>query len=307
MAWFKVYQETYRHPKLHRLARLLSVPRAAAWGHLACLWGWAMDIRPTGDLSGLTAAEIAEAAGWTEDPIVFLRALIECQGDGYQYGFLEEHDGGRQLLLHEWLKYFGPLLAARERNRKNQEAYRRRQGISPRLRRPVDNVDNLGKLSTKVSHNVSANVSAPEKSMYDDDPMLDRSTPSSSCMSGKNVSDNVSDDVTAYDEDGEDGELPMTPGPEADPAYLIERLGGLGFLDAGEVLERHGSARVAGWLQALSDSHPPPTNPGGWLRACLNGGTEPAPARWTPKRATSPADGPPDKYIRGKYGHLIKH
>ena len=51
MAWIESHQELRHHYKTKRLARELKVTVAAAIGHLHCLWWWAIDFAPDGDLS----------------------------------------------------------------------------------------------------------------------------------------------------------------------------------------------------------------------------------------------------------------
>jgi hypothetical protein len=58
------------------------------------LWGYATAERPDGDLAGLTDEDIADEAGWDDDPATFVDALAEC-------GFIDTTpDGGRAL--HGW-------------------------------------------------------------------------------------------------------------------------------------------------------------------------------------------------------------
>lgn len=99
------------HHKTSRLRKLLGdgISRPAVVGHLHLLWHWVLEYRPEGDVSGLSAAELAEAAEWTGDPTLWLEALATA-------GFLDrlEDAQGAQLTLHDWRRYAGEMLRKRE-------------------------------------------------------------------------------------------------------------------------------------------------------------------------------------------------
>ena len=112
MAWIESHQTLGTHLKLRRLARALGISRAQAIGHLHYLWWWAVDNAPTGDLSTLTAAEIAEVAEWADSEDVFVAALRQCRWldpDGF---------------LHDWEDYAGRLIAEREADRERKRLAR---------------------------------------------------------------------------------------------------------------------------------------------------------------------------------------
>ena len=87
MAWSESHQELRDHPKTKRMARRLGISVPAAIGHLHCLWWWAMDYAPDGDISDYDAEDIADAAMWDGDAEQFLQALIDC-GPGASHGFI---------------------------------------------------------------------------------------------------------------------------------------------------------------------------------------------------------------------------
>jgi hypothetical protein len=112
MAWIESHQELGRHPKLLRLARSLEVSPVTAVGHLHYLWWWALDFAQDGNLSGLLAEEVADAAMWTGDASVFVDALIEAR-------FIDEDH-----TIHDWHDYAGKLIDRRKANAERKRASR---------------------------------------------------------------------------------------------------------------------------------------------------------------------------------------
>lgn len=101
--WIESHQELRDHPKTRRLARALGVGVPAAIGHLHCLWWFALDYAPDGDLSGFAAWEIADAAMWDGDPDAFVAALADVR-------YIDGDDG---RTLHDWHQYGGKVLQRR--------------------------------------------------------------------------------------------------------------------------------------------------------------------------------------------------
>lgn len=121
MAWIQSHQELRYHYKTKRLARELKVSVPAAIGHLHCLWWWAIDFAPDGDLSKLDDYEIADAIGYEgDDESRAKTALVSA-------GFLDSNDDGT-LKIHDWFDYSGKLgdvrADAREKNRERQAKHR---------------------------------------------------------------------------------------------------------------------------------------------------------------------------------------
>ena len=119
MAWIESHQELRGHPKTKRLAKRLKIQVYAAVGLLHCLWYWAVDYAPDGDLSGFEDWEIADAAGYEKDPSKLMDALIFS-------GFLDNTDTG--IKIHDWDDYAGRTIEQREekkkKNRERQKKYR---------------------------------------------------------------------------------------------------------------------------------------------------------------------------------------
>lgn len=119
MSWIESHQSLLSHRKTLRLAGLMKADRYKAIGHLHALWWWGLDNADIdGCLSGISALEIAVAAGWPEKSAdAFVSALVTA-------GFVDDRDG--ELWLHDWYDYAGKL---NERRRKERErsAQRRSQ------------------------------------------------------------------------------------------------------------------------------------------------------------------------------------
>jgi hypothetical protein len=81
------------HPKTKKLIR--RVGEAGAW-RLVCLFLWAAQTRPDGNLSGMTAEDIELAADWTGKNDEFVKALVEV-------GFLDGTDG--EYRIHDWSEH----------------------------------------------------------------------------------------------------------------------------------------------------------------------------------------------------------
>lgn len=124
MAWIELHVNLPAHKKTKRLVRLLGlsvpqdIPRAV--GHLCILWLWAIENATDGTLKGFDAEDIADAAGWNDDPQVFLDAMIDS-------GFLDVE--GDSYHIHDWMDYAGRYLDYKKRidtkNQKNRERQKR--------------------------------------------------------------------------------------------------------------------------------------------------------------------------------------
>ena len=121
--WFRVESNMVTHPKVYRLAELLKIscaaakPNVIAAGMLIGLCSWATQNAADGDLTGVPASAIAEAAGWQKKPQVFVDALIEAR--------LADCENG-ELWLHDWINY-AQLLAEQENKKKADTAERVRK------------------------------------------------------------------------------------------------------------------------------------------------------------------------------------
>jgi len=119
VAWIELHQNLVNHRKLLRLKALLNIKSPQAVGHLCLIWLWAVDNAPDGDISSVSARELAQVAEFnTRKAEDFREALIAA-------GFLERD--GQRILIHDWSVYFGRLYDTRQKNAERQKRYRERQ------------------------------------------------------------------------------------------------------------------------------------------------------------------------------------
>jgi len=138
MAWIESHQSLGTHLKLRRLARELRIHRAQAIGHLHFLWWWALDNAPTGNLSALAPAEIAEVAEWPGSGDAFVAAMKACR-------WLDE-DG----MIHDWMEYAGCLIQQRN---KDKERKRNARSKKPPEDDPPPSSGNLNPVQrTSIGH-----------------------------------------------------------------------------------------------------------------------------------------------------------
>ena len=170
MAWIESNQELGRHPKMKKLARLLSISWPEAVGYLHYLWWWALDYAQDGDLSKYEYGDIADAVMWQGDPIEFVNALIES-------GFLDktEDDG---LIIHDWFDYAGRLIEKRVANRERMR--RARAKAKGECAPNVQNTNNARAGATEqnstVPNSTVPNHTEPDTTPPDNKP-LDSSPP----------------------------------------------------------------------------------------------------------------------------------
>jgi hypothetical protein len=89
-----------RHPKTVKIQRQLGA--TGCWS-LVCLFLWAAENRPDGDLRGMSAEDIAIAANWPETPGDFVRTLADVR-------FLDGQEAGYRI--HDWAEH-NPYVASR--------------------------------------------------------------------------------------------------------------------------------------------------------------------------------------------------
>ena len=121
MAWIELHQSLPGHRKTLRLMGRLKLRRGQAVGHLCLLWLWALDNVKDGDLSGVTARELAQVADFNPrrgDELV--DALVEA-------GFLDRE--GERLRIHDWEDYGGKLEQMRTRKKLNMRRCREKQDL----------------------------------------------------------------------------------------------------------------------------------------------------------------------------------
>lgn len=127
MAWIELHQTLPSSKKTIRLKALLRVTTPHAVGLMCMLWLWAVDNARDGDISSVSAKELAEVCGWSSRRAAeLLEAMTES-------GFLDRE--GDSLRIHDWEDYGGRLQLSREKERERKRRYRDKQaagtGTSP--------------------------------------------------------------------------------------------------------------------------------------------------------------------------------
>ena len=115
MAWIESHQSLGTHRKLLALCEELRLPDYAAIGMLHCLWWWALDNAPQGDLAGIYDRNLAGVSHWSGKPEAWRRALVSA-------GWPDEQDGRRTI--HDWQDYAGKLIEKRGANAARQRRFR---------------------------------------------------------------------------------------------------------------------------------------------------------------------------------------
>lgn len=136
MAWIESHGEVVHHPKTRKLAKRLNISKAAAVGHLHCLWHWAVSYATEGDLTSHGDDDIALGAEWEDDPKTFVDALVECQWI--------DRDGER-MALHDWDEYAGRLVDRRRANAERKRMSRARPADISETGEAVTGLPNLTK------------------------------------------------------------------------------------------------------------------------------------------------------------------
>lgn len=122
--WIEYHTALRDFWKIKRLAAILSVPYPHALGLVSCLWTWAAENKPDGNLKKFSDEELAEASKWDGQTNGFVGHLKACE--------LLDADGG----LHDWQQHgIRMLLNSRER----QQAYRERETIRRRTKQRAAN------------------------------------------------------------------------------------------------------------------------------------------------------------------------
>lgn len=123
MAWIESHEELRDHPKIKRLARRLQISVPEAIGNMHCLWWWAVNYAPDGDLSDYESWEIADAAMYSgDDPDAFRDALVAV-------GFVDAGEGG--VVLHDWEDYGAKTVQRREASAKRQRRFKEKNAKTP--------------------------------------------------------------------------------------------------------------------------------------------------------------------------------
>lgn len=112
--WIELHDTMPGHWKTEGLAKELEINQAHAAGILCCLWTWALNNAPDGDLTRLSEEKLARECYWTLGRPL-LPALKAC-------GFVDGDDK-----IHDWSDYTGRLMEKREANARRMRLARARQ------------------------------------------------------------------------------------------------------------------------------------------------------------------------------------
>lgn len=129
MAWLKIYQSIRQHRKILDAADALEIAPPYMIGLLTSFWLWALDNAPDGNISEISARNIARAAQWDGDADELLQAFISAglAGSGRR-GSCYSHDprlGGICGTLIQQRE------AEKERSRRRRAAAKKTEGRPP--------------------------------------------------------------------------------------------------------------------------------------------------------------------------------
>lgn len=133
MAWLKICQSIREHRKILDAADELEIEPPYMIGLLTSFWLWALDNAPDGNVSDISARNIARAAQWKGDAEKLLQALISA-------GLLDCYDSETEqstILIHDWEEYAGSLI--QEREKEKERSRRRRAAAKATAGQPPDN------------------------------------------------------------------------------------------------------------------------------------------------------------------------
>jgi hypothetical protein len=103
------------HRKTLRLCSLMSDPKAG-W-HMVWLWTWACRSCKDGDLRGMGAFEVEEAARYQAHDGKLCAAMIDA-------GFLDKDETGNPTGIHNWMKRTGAAILKMEAEAERKKLYR---------------------------------------------------------------------------------------------------------------------------------------------------------------------------------------
>lgn len=112
--WIESHQSLRNHPKVKKAARLAGINEFEMIGRLHCLWWWALDYAPDGDLTNYTDDDIEDAVDWAGQRGAFAQALVNCGFNGHG-GLIDVTQESR--VIHDWHEYGGRLMEKRQANK----------------------------------------------------------------------------------------------------------------------------------------------------------------------------------------------
>ena len=156
--WIESHQSLRSHPKVKKAARLAGVNEFEMIGRLHCLWWWALDYAPDGDITNYTDDDIEDAVGWTGERGLFANALVNCGFNGHG-GLIDVTRDSR--VIHDWHEYGGRLLEKREANKERMREKRAMHAQHTTIARTG---------ATEQNNTEQNNTDSADKPRHDDKP-----------------------------------------------------------------------------------------------------------------------------------------
>lgn len=172
MSWIESHATLRDHPKRKRLSRALGLDMYGTVGLLNCLWWWAMDYAPDGDLARYQPADIADGIDYPGDPNQLVEALRDA-------GFLDD------MQIHDWGEY-------------GEKLYRRRQANAERMRQTRAQKTPAVSEETTRAKQVQRTCSARAAHVQSERTGQDRQKPSRACAREEAVENSVGKELATW-------------------------------------------------------------------------------------------------------------
>lgn len=258
--WIESHQSLRNHPKTLRAARALGIPEVLLIGHLHCLWWWALDYAPDGNLASYDATDIALAAEWTGDPDVFVSALRDAAKVGERAGFLEVREDA--LNIHDWWDYGGKLIHKREQDAARKRTRRQDAPQSAETGTPTRPQD-VQRTSSGHPADVHANITRQDKQDKQDKTGQDRTPPTRADTRANGHAPRLTDS-------GGDGAVTgFALSPEQSVAVELVQQVAPNFRDIEGFVRDHDPRQVAYWALAAGQDVERLDNPAGLIRGMV--------------------------------------
>jgi hypothetical protein len=108
-----ILRTMFGHVKLRRLCKVLPESSPHLVGHLATLFYYVGEHYPSGDISAMTDAEIADAAAWCGDATTFVNAMVAV-------GFIDRV--ADRTTVHDWWDHCPQYVKLRYKRSKDKAA-----------------------------------------------------------------------------------------------------------------------------------------------------------------------------------------
>ena len=157
--WVRLYQNFHKHKKTMALRRAIRTVEP-----IQCLWLWAAENAPDGNLDGMTYDEIEDAADWHGKRGRAIMAMIEA-------GFIDVNPDGGGMSLHNWEERAGKGIASLMNGRERSRNIMRNKRANVNSNKRANSDDNTAKtlslsldLEQSGSRSSSLSASGPDQS-----------------------------------------------------------------------------------------------------------------------------------------------